>query len=153
MTVGLLIHDDEVVAEYLFKHHVSPCMQYDQALGIMIDGQLSGGILLQSYNGFNVELSYYGSGTLTPGVIKCLARILVSTFNVSRVTVTVSRRSRRLMRSLRRLGFSLEGVQRCFYGHKDSTRNTGVRFVMFRPRVDKLCHWAPGKENSNAVAQ
>lgn len=149
MTVGLLLHHDEAVAEYLFKNHVTPRMKYDGAIGIMIYGQLSGGILLQCYNGFNVEVSYYGHGTLTPGVIKCLARILASTFNVSRVTVTVSRRNRRLMRSLRRMGFSIEGVQRCFYGHKDTVRNTGVRFVMFRERVNKLCHWAPGKEVEN----
>jgi RimJ/RimL family protein N-acetyltransferase len=141
MKTGLLLHCDGQVAEYLFTKHVTPRMKYDQAIGIMTDDQLTGGVLFQCWNGFNVELSYYGTGTLTPGIIKCLARILVSTFNVSRVTVTVSQRSRRLMRALQKLGFVLEGHQRCFYGHKDIRRNTGVRFVMFRERVEQLCQF------------
>jgi hypothetical protein len=141
MGVGLLLHSDEQVAEYLFLNHVQPRMKYDQAIGVMVDGKLSGGVLFQCWNGFNVELSYYGKKTLTPGIIKCLARILVSTFNVARVTVTVSRRAKRLMRALRKLGFVLEGTQRCFYGHNDSVRNTGVRFVMFRERLDQLCQF------------
>lgn len=141
MSVGLLLHSDEVVADYLFKNHVSPCMQYDRAVGLLVDGKLSGGILFQCWNGFNVELSYYGRGTLTAGIIKCLARILISTFNVSRVTLTVSRRSRRLMKALRKLGFALEGTQCRFYGHNDTVRNTGVRFVMFRERLDQLAQF------------
>ena len=68
MTVGLLLHHNKAVAEYLFKNHVTPRMKYNGAIGIMIYGQLSGGILLQCYNGFNVEVSYYGHGTLTPGL-------------------------------------------------------------------------------------
>jgi len=138
MSVGLLLHSDELVAEYLFRNHVSLRMKYDQAVGILHDGKLSGGVLFQCWNGFNVELSYYGRGTLTAGIVKCLARILVSTFNVSRVTLTVNRRNARLMKALRRFGFALEGTQRCFYGHSDTRRNTGVRFVMFRERLDQL---------------
>ena len=153
MSIGLLFNSDEVVAAYLFKNHVSPRMKYDQAIGIMTDGKLTGGVLFQCWNGFNVEGSYYGTGTLTPGIVKCLARILVSTFKVSRVTVTVSQRNRRLMKALQKFGFVLEGHQRCFYGHTDSRRNTGVRFVMFRSRVDKLCHWAPDKEAGHVSIQ
>jgi hypothetical protein len=138
MKVGLLLHNDGQVAEYLFQHHVSPRMQYDAALGILTDGVLTGGILLQSWNGFNVELSYYGHGTLTPGIIRCLARVLISAFNPSRVTVTVSRKRRSVMRGLRKLGFAVEGTQRRFYGVQDISRNTGVRFVMFRERVEQL---------------
>lgn len=138
MRVGLLLHHDMVVAEYLFQHHVSPRMQYDAAIGILVDGILSGGILLQSWNGFNVELSYYGRGSLTPGVIRCLARILISGLNPSRVTVTVRRKNRAVIRGLRKLGFAVEGTQRRFYGDQDINRNTGVRFVMFRERVGQL---------------
>jgi RimJ/RimL family protein N-acetyltransferase len=138
MKVGLLLHNDAQVAEYLFHHHVSPTMKYDAAIGILTDGVLSGGILLQSWNGFNVELSYYGHGTLTPGIIRCLARVLLTVFNLSRVTVTTRRKNRAVMRGLRKLGFVVEGTQRCFYGTQDVNRNTGVRFVMFRKRIEQL---------------
>lgn len=138
MRVGLLLHNDAQVAAYLFQHHVKPAMKYDAAIGILTDGVLSGGILLQSWNGFNVELSYYGHGTLTPGIIRCLARVLLTIFNLSRVTVTVSRKRRGVMRGLRKLGFVVEGTQRCFFGVHDISRNTGVRFVMFKKRVEQL---------------
>ena len=138
MKIGLLLHHDKKVAEYLFENHVKPTMKYDAAIGILTDGVLSGGILLQSWNGFNVELSYYGHGTLTPGIIRCLARVLLTVFNLSRVTVTVSRKRKAMMRGLRKLGFAVEGTQRCFYGIQDINRNTGVRFVMFRKRVEQL---------------
>ena len=138
MKVGLLLHNDQQVAEYLFHQHVTPTMKYDAAIGILTDGELAGGILLQSWNGFNVELSYYGHGTLTPGIIRCLARVLLTVFNLSRVTVTVSRKRKAMMRGLRKLGFAVEGTQRCFYGIQDINRNTGVRFVMFKKRVEQL---------------
>ena len=141
MSIGLLLHHDAFVAQYLFKNHVSPPMGYDQAVGIMVDGQLAGGILFQGWNGSNVELSYYGTGTMTPGIIKCLARILISTFNVSRVTVHVNQRNRSFLRSLQRLGFGVEGTQRRFYGRTDIRRNTAVRLVMFRERLEKLCQF------------
>lgn len=141
MTVGLLLHNDDMVAEYLFNHHVTPRMGYDAAIGILTDGVLSGGILLQSWNGFNVEFSYYGQGSLTPGIIRCLARILLSVLKPSRVTVTVNRKNRAVMRGLRKLGFAVEGTQRRFYGDQDINRNTGVRFVMFRERIEQLAQF------------
>ena len=140
MKIGLLLHNDRQVAAYLFPRYVREGVRvsYDAAVGILTDGELTGGILLQSWNGFNVELSYYGPRTLTLGVTRCLARYLLSAFNPSRVTVTVNRKRKNLMRGLRKLGFAVEGTQRCFYGIQDINRNTGVRFVMFRKRVEQL---------------
>lgn len=141
MSVGLLFDSDKQVAEYLFQSLGTYAIKYDQAVGLLVDGKLSGGVLFHGWNGFNVELSYYGAKTMTPGIIKCLARILVSTFNVSRVTVTVRQRNKRFIRALQKLGFVLEGVQRRFYGNDDTRRNTGVRLVMFRERLEQLCQF------------
>ena len=138
MTTGILLNNDDMVAEYLFQNHVKPRMHYDAAIGILTDGTLVGGVLLQSWNGFNVELSYYGRGTITHGIIRCLARIMVAGLNPTRVTVTVNRKNRVLMRGIRKLGFVLEGTQRRFYGDQDINRNTGVRFVIFREQIEKL---------------
>jgi hypothetical protein len=153
MNIGLLLNNDAMVAEYLFKYHVTPRMNYDAAIGILTDGILAGGVLLQSWNGFNVELSYYGRGTLTHGVIRCLARIVVSGLNPSRVTVTVNRKNRMLMRGVRKLGFVLEGTQRRFYGDQDINRNIGVRFVMFRERLEALAQLGQQKDGQCRSAQ
>ena len=143
MKIGLLLHNDAQVAAYLFPRYVREGVRvsYDAAVGILTDGELTGGILLQSWNGFNVELSYYGPKTLTLGVTRCLARYLLSAFNPSRVTVTVSRKRKNLMRGLRKMGFAVEGTQRRFYGAQDISRNTGVRFVMFREQVEQLAQF------------
>jgi RimJ/RimL family protein N-acetyltransferase len=150
MSMGLLFNNDEVVMNYILRKYSLIPIKYEQAVGILVEGDLSGGVLFHNWNGFNVELSYYGEWTMTPGIIKCLARILVSTFKVSRVTVTVTQRNRKFIRSLQKLGFALEGVQRRFYGSQDTRRNTGVRLVMFRERLERLCQW-PVEQEVNYV--
>lgn len=139
MSNGLLFDCDAVVAEKLFTTHKQPHFKYDNCLGILDkESKLVGAILLHNWNGANVELSYYGEKTLTPGIIKCLARFIICTFEPARLTVVVSKRRRPLLLSLQRFGFKLEGAQRCYYGKRDCTRNTGIRLVMFRERLDKL---------------
>lgn len=139
MSAGLIFDADEVVVEYICKKYSLTPIKYDQAVGIVEDGMLCGGILFHGWNGYNVELDYYGDRTVTLGIVRCLARISVSTFKVSRVTLLVGQRNRQLIRALQKLGFFLEGVQRRYYGDTDTRRNTGVRLVMFRERLEELC--------------
>lgn len=138
MPTGLLFDADVEVGEFIFKKYVQYRQGYNRALGIIKDGKLVGGVLFQNWNGANVEASYYGHNTLTPGILKCLAEFIVKVFGVARVTVTTSKRHRRLIRALQNLGFLLEGGQKCFYGHEDTKRNTAIRLVMFRDRLDQI---------------
>lgn len=144
MTIGLLLGSDAAIAEKLFASNKQPQYKYDRCVGLVDNSKgLVGAILFHNWNGSNVELSYYGHGTLTLGVIRCLARYINCTFDPSRLTVTVSKRQKTLQRSVQRLGFKLEGTQRCYYGKIDCTRNTGIRFVMFRDRLDVLARAMP----------
>jgi hypothetical protein len=152
MSTGLLLNNDALVAEYLFQQHIVR-MRYDAAIGILKNGVLVGGVLLQHWNGFNVELSYYGRGTLSLGLTRTLARIILLSFNPSRVTVTVNRKNRMLLRGLRKLGCVLEGTQRRFYGDQDINRNIGVRFVMFRERLEALAQLGQQKDGQCRSAQ
>lgn len=139
MSTGLLLACDEQVAAQLFAAHKQPAFKFDRCLGLIDnDKKLIGAILFHDWNGFNIELSYYGEKTLSPGIIRCIARFIICTFDASRLTVVVSKRRRKLMRSLQRFGFKLEGHQRCYYGKQDNARNTGIRFVLFRERLDQL---------------
>ena len=139
MSYGLVIDDDNRVAAWIYAKYNLFKMPINRALGIVeTDGTLVGGIILQNYNGINIELSYYGPYTLTPGIVRSIARIGIAEFNVGRATVITSKKNKRLMRSLQRFGWRLEGTQRCFYGQQDCTRNTGVRFVMFREQIDRI---------------
>lgn len=138
MSVGLLLDSDDLVAQHLFNAYQQPHYKYDRALGIIRDGDLIGTVLLHNWNGHNVEISYYGKSTMTAGIIRFLAQFIVKTFDPARLTGVVNKRNKRYIRSLTRLGFRLEGTQRCYYGKEDCNRNTGVRLVMFRARIDEL---------------
>lgn len=139
MPNGLLVGCDEVVSKWAFdKFHIFQ-MPVNAAIGVVNeDGNLVGAILFQNFNGVNVELSYYGPRTLSYGIIRTIARIAVSNFNAARLTVVTSKRNKGLSKALLKLGFKLEGTSRCYYGHQDVPRNTGVRFVMFKQRLDEL---------------
>jgi RimJ/RimL family protein N-acetyltransferase len=135
---GLLFDCDEAVAQFLFRSYNQPHFKYDRAIGLLIDGKLQGAVIFHYFNGSNVELSYYGKSTLTAGVVRTLARFAITTFNPSRATIVTSRRNKRYIKSFQRLGFRLEGTQHCYYGARDCNRNTGVRFVMFRDRINVI---------------
>lgn len=139
MSTGLLFGCDFTVAKYVFSTFCQKEMTFDRAIGIVDkSGRVTGGVIFQNWNGPNVEGSYYGRNTLTPGIVRCLARFIIETFDPARVTITTSKRKKPLMRSLQKIGFRLEGVQRRYYGNRDCARNTAVRFVMFRERLDEI---------------
>ena len=148
MTTGLLFDCDEHVARWLFNFlQCSRHYTYDRAVGLIDpQGGLIGGVLFQNWNGPNVEFSYYGKSTLTLGVTRCLARYILTEFDPARLTAITSKRNRQLMRALQRLGFRLEGVQRCYYGSKDCNRNTGVRFVAFRDAIERVAKFEEAKQ-------
>lgn len=139
MAYGLLIGDDVAVASWAFTSYGRYPAPVNRALGIVgPDKVLKGAILFQNFNGTNIEMSYYGEWTVSLGIVRVMARVVVTEFNAARLTVVTTKKNRRLMRSLQKFGFKLEGVQRRYYGHRDCSRNTGVRFVLFREEIDKL---------------
>ena len=139
MATGLLLDCDETVAKWQANLCQLPVCKYDRALGLLDNkGVIIGAVIFQNWNGCNVEMGYHGKQTLTAGITRCLARYILLNFDPSRLTVITSKRNRQLMRGLQRLGFRLEGTQRCYYGKRDCNRNTGVRFVMFRDVLEKI---------------
>ena len=139
MSNGILIGCEQAVAHWAFKAHNKVPHHCDRAIGIVNSGgQLVGAALIHSYNGCNATLSYYGKQTVTLGIVRSLAKISILDLDLGRVTVVVPKKSKRLARALLKFGFKVEGVQRCYFCHRDCPRNTGVRFVMFRERILQL---------------
>lgn len=143
---GLILDQDELVVDWAFTTFNIFRMPYNKAIGIIDEkGEIVGSILFQNYNGVNVELSYYGFyRTITPSIVKVIAKIAVGVFNVARLTVVTSKRNRRLINGLLKLGFKVEGTQRCYYGHEDTNRNTGVRLVVFKTRLLEVANMGEG---------
>lgn len=134
----MLFDHDQAVANWLFASYGQKRYSYDRCLGLLRDGTLCGAVLFHNWNGANVEVSYYGKNTMTPGVIRCIGQYVLSTFDPSRLTAHVPKRSKHYIKGLQRLGFRVEGVQRCYYGKRDCLRNTAIRLVMFRPEIETV---------------
>ena len=133
---GILLGYDQAVSEWAFKAHNKVPHHCDRGIGILNqERQLVGAALFHSWNGCNATLSYYGKGTASLGIIRSLAKIAILDLDLGRVTVVIPKKSKNLARKLLKLGFKVEGVQRCYFGHRDCPRHTGVRFVMFRERI------------------
>lgn len=139
MPNSLVIGDDDRIAAWVFQAYRINPFKYNRVYGVMSqDRILVGAIILHNFNGANLELSYYGTNTLSAGIVRALSRMALTEFNPSRCTLVISKRNKRLMRSLDRFGCKLEGVQRRYYGHIDMNRNTGVRFVLFKEQIEVL---------------
>jgi len=136
---GLLLGSDDAVAAWTWRTYQLFPMHVNRAIGIIdTDGTLVGSVLFQSWNKYNVDISYYGQDTMTPGIVHCLARIAYMDLSVHRVTAMTSKKNRKLIGFLTRLGFRIEGVQRRFYGPEDIGKNIAIRLVLFREDLERL---------------
>ncbi len=138
MRRGLLIDADQLVAAWAYKTYNKVPMHVDRGIGIVEDGQLIGAALFTCFNSVNADFSYYGRMTLTPGIVRGLARIALYELHLSRCTVIVPKRPAYLLKKLHKFGFRYEGVQKRYYGPTDASRHVGCRFVAFREDLEKL---------------
>lgn len=156
---GLLIGSDQAVASWCYRTIASNIYPVPpvKAIGILNkEEKLVGAILFENYNGCNLELSVYTEPrTLTVGVIRHVAMTALTEFKgasgkgIGRLTTITSRRNKRLIRALMKIGFRLEGMQRCFYGTEDNKKNTGVRLVAFREQLSRVAFkTTPEKKNA-----
>ena len=145
MPKGLLLDCDAQVAAWAFQAYNRRPMHVDRALGIIDKGELVGAVFFSSYNGVNAEISYYGKGTMSLGIIRTLAKIALYELHLARLTAIVPKRPSFLLKKLGKIGWRYEGVQKRHYGHVDAPRNTGCRFVLFKEDLEKLAK-TPVKE-------
>lgn len=85
------------------------------------DGTLIGAALFSDYYpGGNVELTYYGPGTLTRSVLNAISFYAFVTLNASRVTCKTKRENKDVARLLSKAGFKFECVQKRYFGPTES---------------------------------
>lgn len=118
LRVILLFGNDKLVADWMSKKwgHSIPPWYY--AIGIIDPktGLLRGAASFHNYNGANIEISYYGPNTFSRDVIRGISDFCINKIKVERLTVSVPRKSKSMLRTLPRFGFKVEGVLRHFYG-------------------------------------
>src|SRR5580765_326885 len=105
MALGLILDDDVRVNAWVTQAFRLAPMKMDRVVGLVDPtGHLVGAILLHNYNGVNVELGYYGPKTVSLGIVRAIARIVLIEFNAARCTMLVSKKRKRLINSLQKIG-------------------------------------------------
>lgn len=142
---GLLVGHDAAVAAWAFDTYNFKPMPVEGTIGIVSGTrELIGAALFQHHNGNDIELSYYGRNTLTPGIVRAIARAALG-FGVQRLTVTTAKSNRRFVKAILRLGFIHEAALKQFYGKRDDlAEHTGMRMVCFKKRLEQLAGITPG---------
>lgn len=111
----ILGHDIEIASWAFSTFNFAP-VPFCMAIGIAEKEKgLVGACLFHAHNGPDVELSYYGPGTVTLPIVKGIARIAVDHLGVSRITAR-TQRNNDLRKHIHKIGFEFEGVRKCGYG-------------------------------------
>lgn len=131
---SFVIGHDVEVATWAFQtfgfHPTSFCM----AVGIADSERgLVAACLFHAHNGPDVELSYYGPGTVTLPIVRGIAKIAVEYLGVSRITARTHRSNKTVTRGIKGLGFEYEGVRKCGYGDQDA-----VMYGLFGKNLARL---------------
>lgn len=133
----LVCGNDALIVQWTFETFGVICTGTNLAVGIVEDGKIVAAAFFQAHNGPDIELSYYGPGTMTLGIVKGLAKIAVDHFGVSRVTARTAKSNKEAARGFRKIGFVYEGLRHHGYGEQDA-----VMYGLFGARLARLA----GKE-------
>lgn len=136
--IGVLEGQDVAVFRWAQQNFGIYPIPPNRAIGIMDDGELVGGAIFQHFNGVNVELSYYGTDTITIGVARYIAWVAFYQLKAARITLNVPRPNKKLIRGLIKLGAVREGNCRRFYGPTDASAHTAVRMAFFAECAERF---------------
>lgn len=113
----LVLGHDALVAQWAKDKYAAGLPPYIQAMGIVDDeGNIRGAATLHEFNGFNVELCYWGPGTASIHIARQITAICFDGLKVLRITCRTPRGNKVLVKHLPRIGFRYEGLLRRYYG-------------------------------------
>lgn len=114
------------------------------AAGIARDDndKLVGALVFNDFNGFQIELTAYGPGALSPSVLKQVSEYVFNQLGVERVSARTRKSNVRTRRLLAK-HFEFEGVLKRYYGKEDA-----LLYRMFREE----CPWLKVKKNEIGIA-
>jgi hypothetical protein len=138
--IGILEGHDQDVARWIWSNYRLIPMPVNRCFGLMVDGALVGGFMFQNFNGYNVEFSIYGKHTPTLGIMKYAIRVALEVFKVERITFFIPRNEKRRAAWLKRMGCIHEGNCRRYYGRSEGSKDTAMRFAIFRENLEKIVH-------------
>lgn len=134
---GLLLGCDRYVAAWARQAQGSYASHLDLCIGVLNPVQeLVGAFAFNHYNGCDVELHYYGPGTLKRAIVRAIFATALEKFNPSRITVRTRKES--MARGVRKLGAVFECRQLRVYGSTDAPEHAADQFVFYREAIERL---------------
>lgn len=140
----LMFDNQESVANWIASKADAKFSNILGTIGVLSDeGLLVGAAVLHDWTRNDVELSYFGKGTLTLGICRAIGWIAFVRGGVQRLTLFIPRRKKRLLRAMSKLGFKHEGIKRRSFGpHKG---DDAIMFGMLKSETGKyLEKWNEG---------
>ena len=134
--IRVILDEGGVGADWCFKSAGSIPVQYNASLCVLDGDVLKGGILFTGFNGSEVEVHFYGPGTLKRHVLKTIFAVALQYFKANRLVVRTRKES--MSRGVKKLGAVFEGLQRRVYGPTDSRDHTAEVWVFFRERMAEI---------------
>jgi RimJ/RimL family protein N-acetyltransferase len=115
--LNLLFGHDKVVADWASKKTGKPLRNWHHAIGVIDNnGLLVGCASFHDFNGSNVELCYFGPGTMSLSIAKQLMRFAFGNLKVNRISARTPRQNKQALKGFRIFGFRMEGVAKHYYG-------------------------------------
>lgn len=128
---------DKEVAAWAFEKTKTHPMMYNMTVGIVNDDDiLCGAFMFTGYNGSEMEVHYYGPGTLKRKILKEIFIFALKVFNVNRLTVRTRKPS--MARGVEKLGAVYEGKMRRVYGPSDGEEHAATQYVFYRERMEEI---------------
>jgi hypothetical protein len=128
---------DAQVAHWAFSISNTRPMLYNMACAIVDDkGLIQGAFMFTGYNGSEIEVHYYGPGTLKRRILKEIFIFALKLFNVNRLTVRTRKAS--MARGVEKLGAVYEGEMRRVYGPSDGDEHKAVQYAFMRERMEEI---------------
>lgn len=82
------------------------------------DQDISGAAILNSYNGANININFYGPRCITRSNFRFVLSYVFNEIGCVRLTALPPRNNKKILRALPRLNFSYETVLKHYYGNK-----------------------------------
>lgn len=134
--MNLLFNHDKTVADWCATKANTQFNSLLCAIGYLDDdGNLIGAAVFHDAGKYDVELSFYGHGTLTLDMCKAIAWVAFIKYRMERVSIHVSRSNKRLLTMLPKLGWTHEGIRRHFFG--PYKRDDAIMFGMLRAEASR----------------
>jgi RimJ/RimL family protein N-acetyltransferase len=116
MELRLVYGQDDAVAEFVSRKLRDPVSAPYVGIGIIKCSRIVGGIILNNYNGANIEVTLYAPKCFRRRFVREIYKYVFEQAKCLRLTARTRRSNKTVCRLMRRLGFDYEATLKNYFG-------------------------------------